>query len=62
MQDGIRRLFEMKHINGIDGAQNVAALHFHPLAAAAALVHRVRGRRGIEARVKAGYDELVILY
>jgi tripartite-type tricarboxylate transporter receptor subunit TctC len=56
MQDGIRRLFEMKNINGIDGAQNVATLHLHPLAAAAALVHRARGRIGKEARVKASYD------
>ena len=62
MQDGIRRLFEMKNINGIDGAQNVATLHLHPLAAAAALVHRARGRIGKEARVKASYDELVVLY
>ena len=60
MQDGIRRLFEMKDINAIDGAQNVAPLHLHPLAAAAALVHRARGRRNRKARVKAAYDELVI--
>jgi len=57
----IRGLLQVQHVNTIDGAQDVATLHFRPLANAT-LVYVGGGRLGAEARVKAGHDELVIAY